>query len=68
MRRCDEREADLIIDDPPYPLESFPEIKRAQHLHGRKGVRFVDFSRSWSRLEGEHKEALKQRRQGGDDA
>ncbi len=55
MRRCRQDEADIAIDGVYWRLESLAEMRRLEHLRGRRGVRFFNFMRSESRLAGERK-------------
>ena len=62
MRSCHESEADLVIDGTWYKLERLGEIKLLRRVHGLRGIQFIDWAQSYTRLELEHKELLRQRR------
>jgi hypothetical protein len=67
MHKCDEHDADLVIDGTPYKLDTLAECKRMGRLRGTAVVVFHDYTNTLIRLEYEHREALiRQRAQAKD--
>jgi hypothetical protein len=65
MTRCNQADADIIIDGINYRLGTIRQYKECIKFAGLKGVTFVNRENTELRLEAQHRAMLKQRRDEG---
>lgn len=63
MHRCADDQADVVIDGRAYRLDSTAEAKRLSKISGAKGIEFPRLKFTYTRLEAEHKEELRRKRE-----
>ena len=53
------KDADIIVDDIPYRLDTLPQLKALANMCGHAGFRFANYEATLIRLEAVHREYLR---------